>query len=61
MAARIERVWTPGIEEHAGVAGSAVPPEGTASPDLPAGQATVAEANAWLIGDEDEVFVIDPG
>ena len=61
MAARIERVWTPGIEEHADVAGSAVPPEGTASPDLPAGQATVAEANAWLIGDEDEVIVIDPG
>jgi glyoxylase-like metal-dependent hydrolase (beta-lactamase superfamily II) len=61
VAARIERVWTPGVEEHADVAGSAVPSEGTTSPSLPAGQATVAEANAWVIGDEDEVIVIDPG
>jgi glyoxylase-like metal-dependent hydrolase (beta-lactamase superfamily II) len=48
VAARIERVWTPGVEEHADAADSAVPPE-------------VAEANAWVIGDEDEVIVIDPG
>jgi glyoxylase-like metal-dependent hydrolase (beta-lactamase superfamily II) len=61
VAARIERVWTPGVEEHADVADSAIPPEETTSPGLPAGQATIAEANAWLIGDEDEVIVIDPG
>jgi glyoxylase-like metal-dependent hydrolase (beta-lactamase superfamily II) len=45
--ARVERVWTPLVGE----------------PDAAEqeGQGAVGEANAWLIGDDDEVIVIDPG
>lgn len=38
--ARVERVWTPQVEDSAKLA---------------------AEHNTWLIGDDDEVIVIDPG
>ena len=51
MEARVERVWTPRVdvaEEAAGHAGTA-------------GRHEVEELNAWLIGDDEEVIVIDPG
>jgi glyoxylase-like metal-dependent hydrolase (beta-lactamase superfamily II) len=48
MAVRIERVWTPRVSE-AHVSDEGVSPVGA------------GEANAWVIGDEDEVIVIDPG
>jgi len=41
MDARVERLWTPRVEQDA--------------PDV------AAEQNAWIIGDDDEVIVIDPG
>jgi glyoxylase-like metal-dependent hydrolase (beta-lactamase superfamily II) len=49
MDARIERVWTPRVGEQDADA---------AEQD---GGHAVGEANTWLIGDEDEVIVIDPG
>ncbi len=38
MEARVERVWTPRVNEEA-----------------------AGELNAWLVGDDEEVIVIDPG
>ena len=49
MDARVERVWTPRVGEQ---------DAGAAEQD---GEHAVAEANTWLIGDDDEVIVIDPG
>lgn len=49
MDAQVERVWTPRVgEQDAGAAEQN-------------GEHAVAEANTWLIGDDDEVIVIDPG
>ncbi len=42
VEARVERVWTPQVDDHE------------------AGE-EVGEANAWVIGDDEEVIVIDPG
>jgi glyoxylase-like metal-dependent hydrolase (beta-lactamase superfamily II) len=51
VEARVERVWTPRVEGgHESAAGS-VPGDGH----------EIGEFNAWLIGDDDEVIVIDPG
>ena len=55
MGARIERVWSPRVAEPIalgddGEHGVGVPEASEAS-----------EANAWVIGDDDEVIVIDPG
>lgn len=47
MEARVERVWTPRVEEETGA-------------EAAAGSA-VNELNAWVIGDDEEVIVIDPG
>jgi glyoxylase-like metal-dependent hydrolase (beta-lactamase superfamily II) len=51
VEARVERVWTPRVDVDEEVAGEAAPP----------GRHEVEELNAWLIGDDDEVIVIDPG
>jgi glyoxylase-like metal-dependent hydrolase (beta-lactamase superfamily II) len=52
VEARVERVWSPRVEERE------VPADdGEHETEVP--EAT--EANAWLIGDDDEVIVIDPG
>lgn len=48
MEARVERVWTPQVDEKD--AGEAE-----------AGFRALGEANAWVIGDDEEVIVIDPG
>jgi glyoxylase-like metal-dependent hydrolase (beta-lactamase superfamily II) len=45
MDARIERVWTPRVAQDA---------------ELPDG-AGADEVNAWIIGDDEEAIVIDPG
>jgi len=52
VEARIERVWTPRVGGQ-----DAHPESGV---DELGGHA-VDEVNAWLIGDDDEVIVIDPG
>jgi glyoxylase-like metal-dependent hydrolase (beta-lactamase superfamily II) len=49
VEARVERVWTPRVEEEA------------AAEAAPAGGHEVGELNAWLVGDDEEVIVIDPG
>lgn len=49
MDARVERVWTPRVGEQ---------DAGAVEQD---GEHAFAEANTWLIGDDDEVIVIDPG
>jgi len=51
MEARVERVWTPrvDVDKEAGGAGA------------PASRQLVGELNAWLVGDDEEVIVIDPG
>jgi glyoxylase-like metal-dependent hydrolase (beta-lactamase superfamily II) len=51
VEARVERVWTPRVDVDEEVDGEAAP----------AGRHEVEELNAWLIGDDDEVIVIDPG
>ena len=52
VEARVERVWSPRVaERQAGI------DDGTHE----AGVAEASEANAWLIGDDEEVIVIDPG
>ena len=52
MDARVERVWSPRVAEREPLADDETnengPPE-------------AGEANTWLIGDDDEVIVIDPG
>ncbi|MCW2892003.1 MAG: Zn-dependent hydrolase including glyoxylase-like protein, partial [Actinomycetia bacterium] len=52
MEARIERVWSPRVGESAAFAD-----DGEHETGVP----EASEANAWLIGDDDEVIVIDPG
>jgi glyoxylase-like metal-dependent hydrolase (beta-lactamase superfamily II) len=48
VEARVERVWTPQVDnEDAG--------------EAEAGERALGEANAWIIGDDEEVIVIDPG
>ncbi|MGH3281314.1 MAG: MBL fold metallo-hydrolase [Trebonia sp.] len=48
MEARVERVWTPQVDN-----------QGVGAAEL--GEHTLGEANAWVIGDGEEVIVIDPG
>ena len=50
MEARVERVWTPLVEDEAGTADGG-----------PGDGHEVGERGAWVIGDDDEVIVIDPG
>jgi glyoxylase-like metal-dependent hydrolase (beta-lactamase superfamily II) len=53
MDARVERVWTPQVDE-----------QDVDSQDVDEAKAdkhALGEANAWIIGDDDEVIVIDPG
>lgn len=52
MDARVERVWSPRVTERESRAGDEADENG--SPEA-------REANTWLIGDDDEVIVIDPG
>ncbi|MGH3250665.1 MAG: MBL fold metallo-hydrolase [Trebonia sp.] len=52
MEARVERVWSPRVREREALAGDG---------EREAGVPEAGEANAWLIGDDDEVIVIDPG
>jgi glyoxylase-like metal-dependent hydrolase (beta-lactamase superfamily II) len=49
VEARVERVWTPRVEEEA------------ADEAAQAGGHEIGELNAWLVGDDEEVIVIDPG
>ncbi|WP_300610568.1 MBL fold metallo-hydrolase [Trebonia sp.] len=53
MEARIERVWSGGY----GGTDSAPASEGTSGGRAP----ELTEHNAWIIGDDEEVIVIDPG
>ncbi len=52
MEARVERVWSPRVGEQ-----EALADDGEHESRVP--EAT--EVNAWIIGDDDEVIVIDPG
>lgn len=48
VRARVERVWTPQVDDQGA---------GMAEAD----EHALGEANAWIIGDDEEVIVIDPG
>jgi glyoxylase-like metal-dependent hydrolase (beta-lactamase superfamily II) len=50
VEARVERVWTPQVGQ----------PDAGAAESAEHGH-VLGEANAWLIGDDEEVIVIDPG
>jgi glyoxylase-like metal-dependent hydrolase (beta-lactamase superfamily II) len=52
VEARVERVWSPRVAEREAPAGDGQPEGGVPE---------ATEANAWLIGDDEEVIVIDPG
>jgi len=52
VEARVERVWSPRVGERESLAD-----DGEHETGVP----EASEANAWLIGDDDEVIVIDPG
>jgi glyoxylase-like metal-dependent hydrolase (beta-lactamase superfamily II) len=52
VEARVERVWSPRVQER-----EAVADDGQRETGVP----EVGGANAWLIGDDEEVIVIDPG
>ncbi len=52
MEARVERVWSPRVAERESLAGEGA--DGAGMPEA-------GEENAWLIGDDEEVIVIDPG
>jgi glyoxylase-like metal-dependent hydrolase (beta-lactamase superfamily II) len=52
VEARIERVWSPRVGEPV-----ALPDDGEHETGVP----EASETNAWVIGDDDEVIVIDPG
>jgi glyoxylase-like metal-dependent hydrolase (beta-lactamase superfamily II) len=52
VEARVERVWSPRVREREAVAGDG---------ERAAGGPEAGEANTWLIGDDEEVIVIDPG
>jgi glyoxylase-like metal-dependent hydrolase (beta-lactamase superfamily II) len=51
VEARVERVWTPQVDKQD--VGEAEPGERAA--------VALGEANAWIVGDDEEVIVIDPG
>jgi len=52
VEARVERVWSPRVQER-----EAVTDDGEHDTGVP----EAGEANTWLIGDDEEVIVIDPG
>jgi glyoxylase-like metal-dependent hydrolase (beta-lactamase superfamily II) len=52
VEARIERIWSPRVGEQEAPTDDGE--DGAGIPDA-------VESNAWLIGDDDEVIVIDPG
>jgi glyoxylase-like metal-dependent hydrolase (beta-lactamase superfamily II) len=52
LEARVERVWSPRVQRR-----EAVADDGQRETGVP----EAGEANAWLIGDDEEVIVIDPG
>ncbi len=52
MEARIERVWSPRVGEPVALADAG---------EHETGEPETSETNAWVIGDDDEVIVIDPG
>jgi glyoxylase-like metal-dependent hydrolase (beta-lactamase superfamily II) len=52
VEARIERVWSPRVAEAIALGDDG---------EQEAGVPEAGEANAWVIGDDDEVIVIDPG
>jgi glyoxylase-like metal-dependent hydrolase (beta-lactamase superfamily II) len=52
VEARVERVWSPRVQRR-----EAVADDGQRETGVP----EAGEANAWLIGDDEEVIVIDPG
>ena len=52
MEARVERVWSPRVREQQTLAGDA---------EHETGAVDAEESNAWLVGDDEEVIVIDPG
>jgi len=54
VEARIERVWSPRVEGSAALDDDGAQEQATVAPEA-------IEANAWLIGDDEEVIVIDPG
>jgi glyoxylase-like metal-dependent hydrolase (beta-lactamase superfamily II) len=53
VEARVERLWTPQVDKSD--VGDA------AAGEQAAGAVALGETNAWLIGDDEEVIVIDPG
>jgi glyoxylase-like metal-dependent hydrolase (beta-lactamase superfamily II) len=63
VEARVERVWTPRVDEAAaGEHGAGEHGAGEhGAGEHGAGEPVAGEFNAWLIGDDDEVIVIDPG
>jgi glyoxylase-like metal-dependent hydrolase (beta-lactamase superfamily II) len=70
VEARVERVRTPRVDADETVPAERVPPETVPPETVPpetvpgeaeAGRRAVNELNAWLIGDDEEVIVIDPG
>lgn len=52
VEARVERVWAPQVDE---------PDAGRAEDGSREREHALGEANTWLIGDDEEVIVIDPG
>ncbi|HEY6492306.1 MAG TPA: MBL fold metallo-hydrolase [Trebonia sp.] len=52
MEARVERLWTPQVDKSDAGASDAGEREDASS---------LGETNTWLIGDDEEVIVIDPG
>jgi glyoxylase-like metal-dependent hydrolase (beta-lactamase superfamily II) len=52
VEARIERIWSPRVGEREIL---------TDDGEHEAGVSEAVEANAWLIGDDEEVIVVDPG
>jgi glyoxylase-like metal-dependent hydrolase (beta-lactamase superfamily II) len=52
VEARIERVWSPRVGEPVALADAG---------EHETGEPETSETNAWVIGDDDEVIVIDPG
>jgi glyoxylase-like metal-dependent hydrolase (beta-lactamase superfamily II) len=52
VEARIERVWSPRVGEPVALADAS---------EHETGEPETSETNAWVIGDDDEVIVIDPG
>jgi glyoxylase-like metal-dependent hydrolase (beta-lactamase superfamily II) len=57
VEARVERVLSPLVAQREAPADDGAPETGLAETGL----ARASEANAWLIGDDEEVIVIDPG